>query len=60
MITLHTPQTFPGTEAEKTVNYRTHVFGGEDYRCLNCDCRAGGTVSEWPCGASVPTIVRTV
>lgn len=51
------PMEYPGTAEEKRANYATHNFipdGDECPRCGNCDCRAGGFIAEWPCGADVP------
>lgn len=45
---------FPGTEAEIEANRATHFFTGDEFRCADCDCRAFGTASTWPCGAEVP------
>jgi len=30
-------------------NLRTHGFGGEDYRCGNCDSRGGGQWARFAC-----------
>lgn len=56
MTTFHCPKRFPGTDAEKCDNRLTHYFCGDpgDERCMDCDCRPGGIVAEWPCGQEPP------
>lgn len=51
------PMRFPGPPEERKANHLSHNFipdGEECPRCAECDCRAGGIVAEWPCGAEVP------
>lgn len=57
--TVSAPASWPGTPEEAGRNFRTHRFVAGfdgDIRCAECDCRPGGRVAEWPCGASVPRV----
>lgn len=52
---INRPAHFPGTPDEVAANRATHDFNDEG-RCWECDCRAYGIASEWPCGAAVPRV----
>lgn len=54
MMTVNAPARFPGTDAEREANRRTHHFYGD--RCMDCDCRPWGRVAEWPCGVEPPRV----
>lgn len=61
------PAPFAGTADEARANQSTHVFieewdggGYQGSRCMNCDCRPGGTSSKYPCGTPVPRVTREV
>ena len=56
--TLDVPMRFAGTAEQREKNRRTHQFDYEDGRCWNCDCRSGGVYSEWPCGETVPRVIK--
>lgn len=33
----------------EAANYNTHGFGGEDFRCWDCDSRSGGQWARFAC-----------
>lgn len=53
MRTIDLPTPFEGSERERAANRMSHNFD-ETGRCWDCDCRVGGLIAEWPCGAEVP------
>lgn len=53
---VNVPQPFEGTKEERTANYRSHSFYGEDGRCWDCDCKPWHEAAFYPCGARVPRI----
>jgi hypothetical protein len=60
-VTYGTPLEYTGSPTQRHANWRSHNFQGfgpdDEERCLACDCRPGGTVAYWPCGATIPTTV---
>lgn len=51
---LDQPVKFPGTAEEIAANKATHNFDPHENRCIDCDCRPGGRIAEYPCGVAVP------
>lgn len=45
------------TPEQVQANHGTHMWCYPEGRCGNCDCRPGGEVASWPCGANVPRVV---
>jgi len=54
-MTSTMPARFPD-RTQRAANRDSHLFAvdGDEVRCLRCDCRYGGVIHEWPCGADVP------
>lgn len=61
-MVINRPVKFPGTEAEAAANFATHKFiwGDDDTRCWDCDCRPSYISASWPCGAEVPREIVTI
>lgn len=54
---INVPVPFPGTPEERRANLDSHnwsTLNGEDYNCLDCDCKPGHVSAGYPCGADVP------
>lgn len=58
---INRPVAFKGSEAQKRINYSTHVFVPEsmdpdcfDYRCAGCDCKPWHAAAYYPCGTEPP------
>jgi hypothetical protein len=47
------PAVWPGSEAEREDNIRSHQWDPESGRCWNCDASPLGWMKDWPCGTSV-------
>lgn len=54
-ITVHRPVAFPGTDAEREANHRTHLWTYYDEaRCSNCDAKPWHVAADYPCGQEPP------
>jgi hypothetical protein len=54
------PAVWPGSEAERQTNIRSHQWDPESGRCWTCDANPWGRVKDWPCGVSVPRVQEQV
>ena len=50
------PKQFQGSKEQANVNFRTHKWGFEESRCMDCDSKMWHKSAEYPCGENPPMI----
>lgn len=57
MTTINRPVPFIGTNEQRNLNRLSHyfvTFDGENFNCLECDCKPWHQAADYPCCFDAP------